>query len=529
VGSNSVIGNRIFSNTGAGVFITSGTDNLVSQNSIYSNGALGIDVSGTSESNTCQAAATGANNLQNAPVLTAASGGQTLVSATATDPDNNTSQFSNCVAIANTGNVLNIAGTLNSLPNKTYTIEFFSNTACDPSGYGQGQAFLNRIQVTTGSNCTANIGESINIAAADLSLVMTYNSSLTYPYRNPGDTFIYEMVVTNNGNAGAAAVSLNDTLPSGVAYTSAVASQGTCNASGSPLTCSLGSLASGATAVVNLTVTVTGVGAITNSATVSSSTADPNLANNTASEGISSSYANPGVDHFSPASVVAGVGSVALTIYGVGFYQGATTVTANGTGLTFTLGASQTCGVNATPYTCQVMNVTIPSSLTASAGTIVFKFTDPTPGGGTYSANFIVYPNPGTVTQFQLTGIPNPAISGPSYNLTVTALDDCGNVVPGYRGIVSLADSLGIETFNQAYGAFQYQFTAADNGVHSFSTSFDDSSYGYMDVITVTDEGTPSVTGTLTITSDQPALGPANQLSTASSPALLPSGIRFSL
>ena len=53
---------------------------------------------------------TGPNNLQNYPVLTGAT--QTTV-----------------------------AGTLNSTPNTTFTLEFFSNTECDPSGYGEGETF----------------------------------------------------------------------------------------------------------------------------------------------------------------------------------------------------------------------------------------------------------------------------------------------------------------------------------------------------------------------------------------------------
>jgi hypothetical protein len=42
-----------------------------------------------------------------------------------------------------------IGGQLNSLPNATYRIEFFSNTACDLSGYGEGERHLGAQAVTT--------------------------------------------------------------------------------------------------------------------------------------------------------------------------------------------------------------------------------------------------------------------------------------------------------------------------------------------------------------------------------------------
>ncbi len=133
--NNSVVGNTIYSNTAAGVRIPTGTQNTVSHNSIYSNGGLGIviDAAGVLANCACQANATGANLLQDAPVLTAGVG-TTFVSATATDSHGNTSEFSNCVAASLSGNVLTIAGTLNSTPSTTYTVEYFSNTSCDASG-----------------------------------------------------------------------------------------------------------------------------------------------------------------------------------------------------------------------------------------------------------------------------------------------------------------------------------------------------------------------------------------------------------
>ena len=42
-----------------------------------------------------------------------------------------------------------INGTLNSTANTTFRLEFFSNSACDPLGYGEGETFLGFSDVTT--------------------------------------------------------------------------------------------------------------------------------------------------------------------------------------------------------------------------------------------------------------------------------------------------------------------------------------------------------------------------------------------
>jgi hypothetical protein len=89
---------------------------LITHNSIHSNGDLGIDLSLSEFTldgvtlNDPGDVDGGPNNLQNYPVLTAAA-------------------------------PTTIDGTLNSTPNTPFTLEFFSNIECDPSGYGEGEVF----------------------------------------------------------------------------------------------------------------------------------------------------------------------------------------------------------------------------------------------------------------------------------------------------------------------------------------------------------------------------------------------------
>ncbi len=93
----------------------------------------------------------------------------------------------------------------------------------------------------------------------------------------------YTLSVHNAGPSGATSVSLTDTLPAGVTYLAAVPSQGTCSQSAGTVTCTLGTVASGAGATVTVKIRAPSAGTITNQASVSSSAGDPNSADNTAS------------------------------------------------------------------------------------------------------------------------------------------------------------------------------------------------------------------------------------------------------
>jgi hypothetical protein len=125
--ANRVKMNNILFNQNAGVNLAgAGKGNLVQDpNLISANGSLGIDLSGTGvpTPNDPGDADAGPNNLQNFPVLTA--------------------------AVQNPG-MVQVSGSIDSaVGNSTYpiVIEFFDNTAGDPSGYGEGEIFLGMITV----------------------------------------------------------------------------------------------------------------------------------------------------------------------------------------------------------------------------------------------------------------------------------------------------------------------------------------------------------------------------------------------
>ena len=96
-----------------------------------------------------------------------------------------------------------------------------------------------------------------------------------------GNAVFYFLKVKNTGPANASNVTLIDTFPTGISYQSYVASQGTCSHVTGVVTCNLGPLPYNATAQVTLTAVAMVGGLQLNSATVTSTTPDPNPTDNT--------------------------------------------------------------------------------------------------------------------------------------------------------------------------------------------------------------------------------------------------------
>jgi len=131
IGGPGAEGNRIAFNQSSGVEVTGGKGYLISGNSITANGGLGIDLSPSGINLNDQGDTdTGANELQNFPVLTSAS----LIS----------------------NGLTYINGALNSAPNTKFTVELFENDAPDPSGFGEGQKYLGAVDVTTDASGTGS-------------------------------------------------------------------------------------------------------------------------------------------------------------------------------------------------------------------------------------------------------------------------------------------------------------------------------------------------------------------------------------
>jgi parallel beta-helix repeat protein len=399
--SNQTVGNVIHNNGGAGVRVVSGSDNLISRNSIYGNSALGIDLdaAGVNQNSHCQASVTGANNLQNAPVLTTGTG-STYLSATATDPNGNTSEFSNTVAVSS--DVLSALGTFDGLPNTTFTIEFFSSPSADASGYGQGDAYLGSTTVTTPSTCDSNVSASLDTTQADLSvsLISTVEGSASTSFSvGPATGWqTFSSTVVNHGAGTAHSVVWTDQIPSNLSIvnsaqnscTSPVTTdRGSCSLSGNLITCALGTMAPGDIATISVPVEANAIGTATDTASVSATEPDPNSANNTASASVTISQVMPYLDHLDPANVIAGNGDLTLMVYG-SYFQSSTAIQFNGTLVPVTAYFdNQTCYYEASPFRCEAMQVVIPGSMLASAGDALVQATNGTLSSSSTFSGFV--------------------------------------------------------------------------------------------------------------------------------------------
>ena len=99
-----------------------------------------------------------------------------------------------------------------------------------------------------------------------------------------GEDLTYTLSIANHGPSDATSVTVADTLPASVEFVSATPSQGSCLQLGGTVTCDLGALAEQASAAVAIKVVPAATGTISNQASVSSPTADPDTSDNSDTE-----------------------------------------------------------------------------------------------------------------------------------------------------------------------------------------------------------------------------------------------------
>ena len=126
-GTAAGLGNIIAFQVMSGVLIESGNQDSILSNSIFGNGMLGITLDPPG------------NDLLPFPVLT---------------------------SVTSNGSVTHIVGSLSGVAdNTTFLIQFFTNPAFDPSGYGQGETAFGSTEVTSNGS---------GVATIDLTLAATY-------------------------------------------------------------------------------------------------------------------------------------------------------------------------------------------------------------------------------------------------------------------------------------------------------------------------------------------------------------------
>jgi len=120
------------------------------------------------------------------------------------------------------------------------------------------------------------IAETTIVPVADLSI----SQSNSLNPANIGATLNYELSVSNAGPSPATAVTVTDTLPAGVIYSSAIPGRGSCAEAEGIVVCNLDTLTNNASVTVTIEITPTVIGTITNTASATSAVADPNPGNN---------------------------------------------------------------------------------------------------------------------------------------------------------------------------------------------------------------------------------------------------------
>jgi uncharacterized repeat protein (TIGR01451 family) len=98
-----------------------------------------------------------------------------------------------------------------------------------------------------------------------------------------GSNITYTVTVTNAGPSTATGVTATVPVPANVTFVSGTATQGTCAVASGTITCTIGTMASGATVTATIVVTATAAGTVNATITVASPVLDPTPGNNSAS------------------------------------------------------------------------------------------------------------------------------------------------------------------------------------------------------------------------------------------------------
>ncbi|MFY9555446.1 MAG: DUF11 domain-containing protein [Blastocatellia bacterium] len=148
-------------------------------------------------------------------------------------------------------------------------------------------AFTSILDFMPNVGLPAGSTDALDDQQADLGIMLTPSASTVAS----GERFIYTIRASNSGPGTATGVMVNTSTPVGTTLATISASQGTFTSPGvggtGAIICSLGSIAVGGSATITISVNVLAASgsSLSDAATVSSSLADPNPANNSATAG----------------------------------------------------------------------------------------------------------------------------------------------------------------------------------------------------------------------------------------------------
>jgi uncharacterized repeat protein (TIGR01451 family) len=231
---------------------------------------------------------------------------------------------------------------------------------------------------TPDNNESNNTASDTNTVVLNADVSVTKSDGVTTVTAGDGVSYTYTITVSNAGPSLAVAASLSDSWPGGFVRGTTTASQGSCTAGGGNFTCSLGDLASGASATVTVSYTVpstTPAGTQTNTASVSSGTPDSNSANNAAADNTtvaaSADLSVTKTDGLTTVGPLSGTKRYTITVTNAGPSL-ATSVTLTDTWPSgFSRGATTSsqgsCTAGAASFTCSLGNIAPGATVTITA------------------------------------------------------------------------------------------------------------------------------------------------------------------
>ena len=231
------------------------------------------------------------------------------------------------------------------------------------------------------------------------------------------DPIVYSLQVVNNGPSQASGVTLVDTLPAGVGFVSASPVEAGCSEASGVVTCDLPNLAFGQIFDVTINITApAAAGTITNTATVTTGSSDPEPADNTATavNTVVANASNADVELVSKVDIPDPVVvdqtlnySIVVRNNGVGTATSVTVTDPLPAGVTFVSATTSqgTCS-GTTTVTCSIGTLNVGASATigiqvtapSSSGTIINTATvtadqnDPAPGNNSFSQETTINP-----------------------------------------------------------------------------------------------------------------------------------------
>jgi uncharacterized repeat protein (TIGR01451 family) len=124
------------------------------------------------------------------------------------------------------------------------------------------------------ANDSASVSTTVNPPGGGSQAAVAITAAAAPSPATVGEALTYTLSVVNSGPDSSTAVVITDTLPAGVSFVSAGATQGSCSGT-TTVSCALGNLAQGAGASVQILVVPSQAGTIVDNADVSAGTANP--------------------------------------------------------------------------------------------------------------------------------------------------------------------------------------------------------------------------------------------------------------